>query len=59
MSIDSPVKEGDEGVFKRYPLLGLRVDVEGKVIVTLDVHEPVVQVKHRSQKRLLLKVSPE
>lgn len=59
MGVDKEVDEVDEGVLKGDPLLGLGVDVEGEVVVTLDVHEPVVQVEHRGKQRLLLKISPE
>jgi hypothetical protein len=42
MSIDSPINEGKNGVFEWNPLLSLRVDIEGHVVVTLDVHKVIV-----------------
>ena len=46
VSVAQVVEESDEGVFEGNPLLGLGVDVEGEVVVTLDVHELVVEVQH-------------
>ena len=44
VSVYEPVEEGDDGVLEGDPLLGVGVEVEGHVVVPLDVHELVVQV---------------
>ena len=53
MGIHHPVQEGDNGVFKGDPRFGLRVDVEGHVVVTLDVHEVVVEAQEGRGEGLL------
>ena len=57
MGIDQPIYECDDCIFKGNPALSMWVDVERHVIITLDIHELIVQVQHRSDEWLLLKVS--
>lgn len=59
MSINEPVDEREDCVFVRDPRLSRRVNVEGHVLVTLDVHEVVVEAQEGGRKRLLCEVSHE
>jgi hypothetical protein len=59
MSIYHPIKEGYNGILEGDPLLSIGVEIEGHVIVTLDVHESIVQVEDWGEERLMLEVSPE
>ena len=54
VGIDHPIKEGNNGVLEANPLLSVRVEVERHVVITLDVHELVVQVEQRQKQRLML-----
>lgn len=59
MSIDHPIDEGNDGVLEGDPLLGLWIEVEGHVSVSVDAHELVVQVEHWGKQWLLREVSVE
>ena len=44
MSIYKPVKESNEGILERNPLLSVRIEVERHVVVTLNIHKLIVQI---------------
>lgn len=57
MSIYQPIDEGNDGVFKGDPRLGLRIEIERHVLVSSDVHELLINVEYREQEGLLLEIS--
>lgn len=56
MGINGPVDEGEDGVLEGDPRLCAGVNVEGHVVVTLDVHEVVVNAQNGGEEGLLTEV---
>ena len=59
MSIYHPVQESDESVFVGNNAFTNRCEIEGHLVVTLDVHEAGVSLQQRVQDWSMLEVSVE
>ena len=57
MGVHGPVQEGQDRVLEGNPRLRLGVDIEGHVVVTLDVHELAVNAQNWRREGLLAEVA--
>jgi hypothetical protein len=59
MGVDGPIEEVDNLVLQARDTDTPRVEIEGHVLVTLDVHEVIVNLKNWVSHRPFLEISPK